>query len=73
MTTIVRAKYENQVLRLEAPLDISEGVTLEFTLNLPEKTAKTNKRFSWEAEPILPKDSYVGDVSEEVRRQRNAT
>ena len=29
------------------------------------------KRFSWEDDPILPGDSYSGDIAEEVRRQRD--
>jgi predicted DNA-binding antitoxin AbrB/MazE fold protein len=71
MSTVVRATYENQALHLEAPLPIQEGATIEVTLNLPETLPIPRKRFSWEKGPILHKDSYSGDIADEVRRQRD--
>ena len=70
MTTTVRAIYENKVLRLEAPLPLKEGATIEVILNLPDELFRQPKRFTWEDGPILRKDSYAGDVADEVRRQR---
>ncbi len=71
MTTTVRAVYENQTLRLDAPLPFPNGAAIEVTLNLPEPTPDSRKRFSWEDGPILPGDGYAGDITEEVRRQRD--
>ena len=71
MTTVVRATYENQALRLDAPLPIEEGATIEVTLNLPETIPLQRKRFTWEDGPILLKDSYAGNIVDEVRRQRD--
>lgn len=71
MTTIVRATYENQALHLDAPLPISEGATIEVTLNLPETIPVKRRRFTWEDGPILLKDSYTGDLTNEIRQQRD--
>ena len=71
MTTIVRATYENQALHLDTPLPIQEGTTIEVTLNLPETLPLPRKSFSWENGPILLKDNYIGDIADEVRRQRD--
>lgn len=71
MTTIVRATYENQVLRLDAPLPIQEGATIEVTLNLPDTVLISPKRFTWEEGPLLLKDSFAGDIADEVRLQRD--
>ncbi len=70
MTTVIHAIYENQTLQLDAPLPIQNGATIEITLNLPEPPAP-RKRFTWEDGPILPSDSYTGDIADEVRRQRD--
>ena len=71
MITIVQAVYENQNLRLDAPLPIKNGATIKVTLNLEEQEAAPRKRFSWEDGPILASDGYTGDLSDEVRRQRD--
>ena len=70
MTTIVQAIYENQALRLEAPLPFTEGATIEVTLHLPEPPAAPRKRFTWEDGPILPGDGTYR-LSDELRRQRD--
>ncbi len=70
MTTIVRATYEKQALRLDAPLPLTEGATIEVTLNLPETPSATRKRFTWEDGPILPGDG-TNSLTDELRRQRD--
>ena len=70
MTTIVHAIYENQTLRLDAPLPVRDGDTIEITLNLPEPPAEPRKRFSWEDGPILPGDG-TNSLTDELRRQRD--
>lgn len=46
MTTVVQAIYENQTLRLDAPLPLQNGATIEVTLNLPAPIpAASRKRF----------------------------
>jgi predicted DNA-binding antitoxin AbrB/MazE fold protein len=72
MTTTVRAVYENQVLRLDVPLSIANGTAIEVILNLPEMLPTPRNRFSWENGPVLPADSYSGDIADEIRRQRDA-
>ena len=70
MTTIVHAVYENQALRLDAPLPLSEDATIEVTLNLPETAPTPRKRFTWEDGPILPGDG-TNSLTDELRRQRD--
>lgn len=70
MTTIVQAVYENQVLRLNAPLPLLEGATIEVTLDLPEPATPPRKRFVWEDGPVLPGDG-TNSLTDELRRQRD--
>ncbi len=70
MTTTVRAVYENQALRLDVPLPITEGATIEVTLSLPETTTAPHKRFTWEDGPILAGDG-TNSLTGELRRQRD--
>ncbi len=71
MLTTLHAVYENQSLRLDAPLPLKNGETIEITLELKEQDAAPRKRFSWEDGPVLSNDSYAGNLSDEVRRQRD--
>ena len=70
MTTIVKAIYENQALRLDTPLPLLEGARIEVTVNLPESIPPKRNRFSWENGPILQGDG-TSRLSEELRRQRD--
>ena len=69
MTTVVQGVYENQTLRLDVPLPVQDGATIEVTLSLPEPPAP-RKRFSWEDGPILPGDG-TNILTDELRRQRD--
>lgn len=70
MITIIHAVYENQSLRLPAPLPLKDGATIEVTLNLEEPIAAPRKRFSWEDGSVLPGDG-TNSLTDELRRQRD--
>ena len=70
MTTIVRAIYENQALRLEKPLPLSEGASIDVTVTLPETTPPPRRRFTWQDGPTLPGDG-TSRLTDELRRQRD--
>ncbi len=70
MTTTVHAVYEKGTLHLDAPLPLAEGESIEVTLNLPEPSLVSRKRFSWEDGPILPGDG-TNSLTDELRRQRD--